>query len=235
MTGIEIGEICFQMSKKTVVIIGAGRFGAETLELARQIANQTTEFDILGFFDDSIKVTEVSGFPVLGGVKDVQEVLEAHSNMEAVVAIGNPMIKKNVVKRYESTGLSFTNLVHPQAIVPESVKLGRGCIITAGCILTVDIEIGNHVILNLGTTVGHDVTIGEFATINPQVALNGRNTIGEGVYIGTGAKLVDEVSIGDWSLIGAGAVVTKSIPPGVLAVGVPAKPIKKSPFIKNQS
>lgn len=55
------------MPKKTVIIIGAGRFGAETLKLARQIANHTAEFDILGLFDGGREAMEVSGFPSTGG------------------------------------------------------------------------------------------------------------------------------------------------------------------------
>jgi sugar O-acyltransferase (sialic acid O-acetyltransferase NeuD family) len=218
------------MTKQPVVIIGAGRFGAETLELGRQIERATGEVEIIGFLDDKSKEEEVLGCPVLGGMDAAKQLTEDVPEVQAVVAIGDTRSKQEVVNRYKSLGLSFANLIHPQAIVPESVRIGRGCIITAGCILTIDIDIGNHVILNLSTTVGHDAVIGEFSTLNPQIAVNGRNVIGEGVYIGTGAKLIHEVKIGDWSVIGAGAVVVNDIPENVLAVGVPAKPIKVSPY-----
>lgn len=218
------------MKKQPVVIIGAGRFGAETLELGRQIERATGQVEIIGLLDDKSKEEEVLGCPVLGGMDAAKQLLEDFPEVQAVVAIGDTRSKQEVVSRYKSLGFSFANLIHPQAIVPESVRIGRGCIITAGCILTVDIDIGNHVILNLGTTVGHDAVIGEFSTLNPQIAVNGRDVIGEGVYIGTGAKLIHGVKIGDWSVIGAGAVVVNDIPENVLAVGVPAKPIKVSPY-----
>ena len=48
-------------------------------------------------------------------------------------------------------------------------------------------------------------------------------TIGRNCYIGAGAIILPGVTIGDNSIIGAGAVVTKSIPPGSVAMGVPAK------------
>ncbi len=44
--------------------------------------------------------------------------------------------------------------------------------------------------------------------------------------IGVGTTIIDRVSIGKGSFIGAGAVVTEDIPENVLAVGVPAKPIR---------
>lgn len=50
--------------------------------------------------------------------------------------------------------------------------------------------------------------------------------IGRGCYIGGGAIIVGPVEIGDLSVIGAGSVVTKNIPPGVFAAGVPARTVK---------
>lgn len=42
-----------------------------------------------------------------------------------------------------------------------------------------------------------------------------------------GVIVLPGVTIGEGSVIGAGAVVTKDIPPNTLAVGSPAKPIRK--------
>lgn len=50
--------------------------------------------------------------------------------------------------------------------------------------------------------------------------------IEDGCWIGAGATILDGVTIGRGACIGAGSVVTRSIPPHVLAVGVPAKVIR---------
>ena len=50
-----------------------------------------------------------------------------------------------------------------------------------------------------------------------------RTNIGEGAFIGCDTMLVAPVTVGAGAITGAGAVVTKDIPPGRLAVGVPAK------------
>jgi acetyltransferase-like isoleucine patch superfamily enzyme len=44
--------------------------------------------------------------------------------------------------------------------------------------------------------------------------------------IGAGSILLPGVTIGEGAIVGAGAVVTKSVPPNTLAVGVPAKVVK---------
>lgn len=51
--------------------------------------------------------------------------------------------------------------------------------------------------------------------------------IGDGCDIGTGTIILPGVKIGEGAIIGAGTVVTKSIPAYCIAVGVPAKVIKK--------
>jgi len=51
--------------------------------------------------------------------------------------------------------------------------------------------------------------------------------IGEDVFIGSDTMLVAPVKLGARSHTGAGAVVTKDVPPDTLAVGVPARAIKK--------
>jgi len=49
----------------------------------------------------------------------------------------------------------------------------------------------------------------------------------KGCWIGANAILLPGVTIGENSVVGAGSVVTKSIPDGVVAAGIPAKVIKK--------
>lgn len=54
-------------------------------------------------------------------------------------------------------------------------------------------------------------------------------TIGDNVWLGGGVIVCPGVSIGDDSVIGAGSVVTRDIPPGVIAVGNPARVVRDVP------
>ena len=51
-------------------------------------------------------------------------------------------------------------------------------------------------------------------------------SIGNNVFLGAGVIIIPGITIGDNSVIGASAVVTKNIPPNVIAVGNPARVIK---------
>lgn len=54
--------------------------------------------------------------------------------------------------------------------------------------------------------------------------------IGKNVWLGEGCIVMPGVTIGDGAVIGAHSIVNKSIPPASVAVGAPAKVIKKYSF-----
>ena len=72
--------------------------------------------------------------------------------------------------------------------------------------------------------VGADTNVGAGSiTANYDGVRKHRTVIGEGVFLGVDTMLRAPVTLGDGSKTGAGAVVTKDVPPGKLAVGVPAR------------
>ena len=127
-----------------------------------------------------------------------------------------------------------TAYVHPSAVVIGRVVLGPRVSIWPGCVLRGDIEpieIGEgtsfqdqsvaHTSKGLPVRIGKGVVVGHRATIHGAL-------IGDDAMVGMGANLLDGSELGAGSILAAGALLTegKKVPPGMLAVGVPAKEIR---------
>lgn len=71
----------------------------------------------------------------------------------------------------------------------------------------------------------HPLILGSNITVGHSVTLHGC-TIKDRCLIGMGSTILDGAVVGEDCIIGAGALVTEGavIPPGTLAVGMPAKP-----------
>lgn len=211
---------------KNIAIYGAGGFGRETALLIQQINKQDMQWNLLGFFDDGLpKGSRVDGLVILGGMKEALQYTGA-----ITIAVADPSTREKISGNLlKNPKLEFPSLIHPHAQLgsEEFNTIGRGCIITAGVIMTTHITLGDFCIINLSATVGHDVILGAFTTIMPGCSISGNVNIGQRVLLGTGARMLQNINIGDHATIGAGAVVTKHCPPNETWVGVPAS--KKIP------
>lgn len=87
------------------------------------------------------------------------------------------------------------------------------------------IDHGMGVVIGETAVVGDDVVLFHGATLGGKSMKRGKRhpTVGDRVVIGAGAKVLGAVWIGDDAQIGANAVVLKDVPPGAIAVGVPAQ------------
>ncbi len=205
-----------------IAIIGAGGFGRETLLAIHQINQDYERWNVLGFFDDGLKIdNRVDGCLILGGIMELNT---WNGKLNSVIAIGNPLVKKRVFESINNTYISFPKIIHPSVSYGPLSGSCEGLIIGANSSITSNVSIGRQVAINLNCTIGHDCTIGDFCSIMPGVNISGDVNIGPGSYIGTGAKILPGISIGHNAIVGAGAVVTCDVESGAKVVGVPAKP-----------
>lgn len=87
-----------------------------------------------------------------------------------------------------------------------------------------EVIIGKKVCINDGVeiiTASHDVSDPEWKHVKGKVIIE------DYAWIGTGSMILPGVTIGRGAVVGARAVVSKSVAPGAIVVGVPAVPIAK--------
>ncbi|MBN1451813.1 MAG: acetyltransferase [Anaerolineales bacterium] len=217
-----------QRELRKVVIIGAGGFARETLDVFDAVNAITPTYDVMGYIVDpqyEKPGTIINDKPILGDFSWLQ----AHPDVYAICAVGAPALRFKLIKQAREMQASFCTVVHPTAVLTRWVTLGEGTIITAGCILTNQIRVGNHVHINLDCTIGHDTIISDFTTLSPGTHVSGNVSFGEGCFVGTGANILEKKQIGAWSVIGAGSTVVKDVPANTTVVGVPAQVIKERP------
>ena len=160
---------------------------------------------------------------------------------------------------YRALGVKIRGHVSLRAIEirrrPGGVTLEDGAALDRGVVLlaTSDaarIVIGPRTYLNRNTMIDADtlVEIGAQTMIGPfcyitdhdhtardgiapadGALISAPTRIGERCWIGAHVTILKGVTIGDGAVIGAGSVVTKSVPPGVIAVGNPARVLKPVP------
>jgi sugar O-acyltransferase (sialic acid O-acetyltransferase NeuD family) len=215
------------MLMQDVVIIGAGGFGRELLDVFDVVNSIKPIFRVLGFIVDPRfgKAGDyVNEKPILGGFDWLGE---HRCDVKAICGVAAPEQRFHLIERAQLLGVDFCSVIHPNAILTPRVRIGTGVVITAGCIFTNNIQIGDHVHINLDCTVGHDVVIEDFATISPGSHVSGKVIVRQGAFIGTGTNIIEKIEIGAWSTVGAGSAVVDDVYENSVAVGVPARIIKK--------
>jgi serine O-acetyltransferase len=85
----------------------------------------------------------------------------------------------------------------------------------------------NGVVIHEEAVIGDDCMIMQQVTVG-MIGEGQVPIVGNNVYVGAGAKIIGKVTIGDGARIGANAVVTRDVPPGWTAVGVPARLIQRT-------
>lgn len=111
------------------------------------------------------------------------------------------------------------------------ISLGCGCHIGENCFIwagdsTGRIDFGDYVSLAPGVFLtASDYQFAAGVPFRQQPKLERDIRIGNDVWLGAGVVVTAGVTVGDGCIVGAGAVVTKDIPAGSIAAGVPARVI----------
>jgi acetyltransferase-like isoleucine patch superfamily enzyme len=127
------------------------------------------------------------------------------------------------------------------AHVRSTARLGAEVNLGKDVYIDSDVDLGQGVRVQNGVSIYHGVHVSDWCFVGPYVVFTndvaprvGNRTwrvvetiLETGSSLGAGVIVRCGVTVGAFAIVGAGAIVTHNVPPFHLAVGVPARPLKK--------
>lgn len=194
------------------------------------IIKSSHAYDIVGITDPNPKSDDVLGIPIIGDDEVLYELYDngVQNAFICIGALGNPDFRNSMYAKLKDIGYNLPVLIHNRAVVSSYVTIDEGTCVMAGAVINAGAKIGANCIVNTNSVVEHDCILGDNVQISPSAALAGGVKIGANSFIGIGSSIIQGVDIGRDVIVGAGAVVVDDLPDNVVALGVPARVIKKS-------
>lgn len=212
-----------------ILIVGAGGFGREVLQWARQAWPKQAP-KIAGFLSDDPNklVSHAPTLPILGTPEDFK--LQPTDGL--LLAIGIPRVRRHVTERLKARGARFLTLIHPTAIVADTAVIGPGTIVCPYAIVSDAVQLGRFVLVNYHASLGHDAFALDFAVLAPYATLAGGAFLEDDVFVGLHSQIGPLVRVGCRSRAEAGAVIMRQLPPDSVALG---PTVVRVPTIDNSS
>lgn len=231
---------------KQLVIVGAGGFGRECLQIAKDMIRQAqlvregicvedfgtneerrrqsldaANWEIKGFLDDNPMALEGvdPGYSVISGISEYQ--MEPEDIF--VCAIASNRIKQKVMTQLAKRGAVFVNLFHPKALVADTARFGIGNVMYPFSILSDHTSMGDFVTLNMHSVLGHDAKVADYVTISSFCDITGGVVLEQGVFLGSHSSIVPGIKVSEWAYVCAGSTVMTRVKANTKVLGTPAK------------
>ncbi|HET7475463.1 MAG TPA: acetyltransferase [Dermatophilaceae bacterium] len=206
-------------------VVGAAGVGREVWEVLQVLSEAERPWAFAGFVDDDPAAVDVGRVHALGAqLRGTVSWLAGHADpYHAVLAIGAPTARAQVAERLRGSAVTYPSLIHPDARLGRTVRVGQGVLVAAGARVSANVVLGDHVHVDPNATVAHDVVLGDFTRLNAQACVSGSVTIGARALIGANATVLQGLRVGAGAIVGAGAVVVRDVPADTVVKGVPAR------------
>lgn len=203
------------MSKEEIIVFGAGGHAKVVLDALKKQA----KYQVLAIIDLPKQGQEYCGYKVFAS----PEAVEGYQGKSFIVAIGDNTVRKRVFDDAVKIGLKPGTVIHPNACIAESSRIGQGTVVMAGVVVNSDARIDDNCIINTNASIDHDCIVGAHTHIAPGVNLAGCVHVGRECFLGIGSKAIPEIIIGDKVIAAAGSVIVKNFGDDISIKGVPAR------------
>lgn len=199
-----------------LTLFGAGGHAKVVIAAARAMGLKVTRI-----LDDRSEAqgTEIMGVPVTG-------IMSEYQFGAAFIGIGSNHVRKRLDLAYPNA--EWVSIVHPAAYVDPTVRIAPGVLVCAGAVIQPETILERHVIVNTSASIDHECLLESYSQVGPGAHLGGRISLGEGAMVGIGSSIHQGYSMGPWSTLGGNAFLKDDLPHGVIAVGIPAKPLVRN-------
>lgn len=140
--------------KLNLLILGAGDFGREVEELAKQLRI----FNKISFLDDNPETG------VMGPCTDFGKYREEYT--VAIAAIGNNAIRLKWTLALIKEGFVIPSLIHPSANIMPNSSIDLGSIVCAGATIGIGAKIGRGCIISSGATIGKNTIVDDWTLVD---------------------------------------------------------------------
>lgn len=151
------------------------------------------------------------------------------------------LLQKNSEREQSPSSHGQDIYIHPDSDLGDNTSIGFGTKINGPAIIAgrenAPVKIGKYCAIGHGLKIRPRNHATSYVNLQdafqnkyglPKLdAIKGPVIVGNNVWIGDNVVILSGVVVGDGAVLGAGSIVTKDVPPYTIAVGSPAKPIRK--------
>ena len=161
---------------QNLLILGAGQYGS----VVKEIANELGFFQRIVFLDDCHgKDSSNFGKETIGKLDEYERFLNDYTY--AIPAIGNPVVRLELLQKLEESGFRIPILVSTSAYVSPSAHLEPGVVIEPLAGVHANSYVGKGSYISMGAVVNHNAVVAECCHIDNNAVVMSGALVADGV------------------------------------------------------